>query len=146
MHPISCTCSTNILWTRCQSLLCFWNHGLELLVSHSPNSCPLLFRVELPLFGRFTCLNGFFTPTSFWNIMGIRLVQLKAGLHFFKVQSKKQINTRCDEFLLVFGTIIKRSNTYLVIFRGRPMFNHIKRKLSPRPFEWYGWTLVYLEK
>ena len=33
-----------------------------------------------------------------------------------------------------------------VIFQDRPMFSHINEKLSPRPFEWYGWTWVYLEK
>jgi len=26
------------------------------------------------------------------------------------------------------------------------MFSHIKGKLSPRPFEWYGWTSAHLEK
>jgi len=33
-----------------------------------------------------------------------------------------------------------------LIFQDRPMFNHINGKLSPRPFKWYGWTQVYLEK
>jgi len=32
------------------------------------------------------------------------------------------------------------------IFLDRPMFSHINGKLSLRPFKWYGWTLVYLEK
>ena len=32
-------------------------------------------------------------------------------------------------------------NTYCsLIFLDRPMFSHINGKLSPRPFEWYGWT------
>jgi len=29
---------------------------------------------------------------------------------------------------------------YSLIFRCRPIFSHINGKLSPRPFEWYGWT------
>ena len=28
----------------------------------------------------------------------------------------------------------------LEIFQHRPMFRHINGKLSPRTFEWYGWT------
>jgi len=28
-----------------------------------------------------------------------------------------------------------------VIFLESPMFSHINGKLSPRPFEWYGWSL-----
>ena len=34
----------------------------------------------------------------------------------------------------------------LVILQDRPMFSHINEKLSPRPFQLYGWTLLYLEK
>jgi len=34
---------------------------------------------------------------------------------------------------------------YSLSFRDRPMLSHINGKLSPRPFEWCGWTQVYLE-
>jgi len=32
-----------------------------------------------------------------------------------------------------------------LIFEDRPTLSHINGKLSPRPFEWYGWTYVHLE-
>jgi len=33
-----------------------------------------------------------------------------------------------------------------VNFQHRPMFSHINGKLSPRPFQWCGWTWANLEK
>ena len=33
-----------------------------------------------------------------------------------------------------------------VSFQFRSMFSHFNGKLSPRPFEWYGWTYAFLEK
>jgi len=33
-----------------------------------------------------------------------------------------------------------QNTNYSLIFQDRPMFSHINGKLSPRPFEWYGWT------
>ena len=43
----------------------------------------------------------------------------------------------------VLGVKLKRGVVrILVIFLHRPcsLFSHINGKLSPRPFEWYGWT------
>jgi len=34
----------------------------------------------------------------------------------------------------------------LVIFQHRFMLSQINGKLSPRPFEWYGWAYAYVEK
>jgi len=33
-----------------------------------------------------------------------------------------------------------QNTLYALILQDRPMFSHINGKLSPRPFEWYGWT------
>jgi len=39
-----------------------------------------------------------------------------------------------------------QSTLYSFIFQVRPMFSHINGELSPRPFEWCGWTQAYHEK
>jgi len=50
------------------------------------------------------------------------------------------------EFLSVLGVIIMGAVRILIIFQERPMFSHINGKLSARPFESCGWTLVYVIK
>jgi len=46
-----------------------------------------------------------------------------------------------DNFSMFFSIFCDDGTCFL----DRAMFSHMNRKLSPRPFGWYGWTSVYLE-
>ena len=83
-----------------------------------------------------------------WKITKIRIYPL-----FFKVDlcsatsmesSRQDLLNDMAEHMPILK--YNQNTHYSLIFQDKPMFSNINGKLSPRPFEWYGWTWVYPEK
>ena len=86
-------------------------------------------------------ISGFTSQGAYWYIYLISRNRLTTANFPCTRQSTVKIKPPFWGMSTCFGYETKTGVVHiLVIFQDKIMFSHIKGKLPPRPFEWYGWT------
>ena len=82
-----------------------------------------------------------------WKIIKIQPTSLFFKIDLCSATSIESSRQVLSNDMAKHWSILKNNQyiTYSLIFQGWTMFSHINGKISPSPFKWYGWTLVYLE-
>ena len=74
----------------------------------------------------------------FWRCGSLEIVSWPLLFDLTFMHSQNETPVLRSSYL--FWAEYRRGLCILIIFQDRCMFSHINGKLSPSPFEWYGWT------